>query len=171
MILQSSESLIIRQIDFKENDKIITFLTRDKCFAPQGFIYLRVHPEIAFERIQKRNRLAEKKLTLAYLRQIHEKHEAFLMKKHALCPSLNNVPILTLDVNQEFESDTDQFLCYNDIKHSGGYCYGFPRLFYSHYPRSKSYVTCRFFYSNHAYGSSYGVLTKCSYNIHSVDRA
>ncbi len=30
MALQSSESLIIRQMDFKENDKIITFLTRNE---------------------------------------------------------------------------------------------------------------------------------------------
>ena len=44
--------------------------------SQQGFIYVRVNPEVAFARIKKRNRHAEKGITLSYLRQVHEKHEA-----------------------------------------------------------------------------------------------
>ena len=81
------------------------FLT-DILRAPKGFIYLRVSPEVSYERIKKRNRLSEKKLSLQYLRQIYDKHEAFLIEK-SVAPHLRNVPVLTLDCDQEFEQDPD----------------------------------------------------------------
>lgn len=80
------------------------FLIPNKCRAPHGFIYLRVEPEIAFERIKKRNRDAEKNITLEYLRQIHEKHESFLITQKKANPYIAITPILVLDCNQEFES-------------------------------------------------------------------
>ena len=103
----SYESSFLTPIEWHIYQEWFTFLTQGKCCKPQGFIYLRVSPEVAFERIKKRNRLAEKKLTLAYVRQVHEKHEAFLMQKHAICSFLTKVPILTLDVNQEFEHNSE----------------------------------------------------------------
>ena len=75
------------------------------CQAPKGFIYLKVSPDIAYQRIKKRNRLSEKKLTLAYLKQIDQKHDAFLQKKQDLCPSLQRVPVLTLSCDNEFETN------------------------------------------------------------------
>lgn len=73
-----------------------------KCLPPQGFIYLRVDPEIAYERIKKRNRRAEKTITLAYLKQIHERHESFLIKKEGVLPQLKRIPVLVIDCNSEF---------------------------------------------------------------------
>ena len=105
----SYESAFLTPIEWQIYQEWFTILTHSKCFAPQGFIYLRVSPEVAFERIKKRNRRAEKKLTLAYLRQVHAKHEEFLIQKRVTCASLIDVPILVLNVDQEFEADTAHF--------------------------------------------------------------
>ncbi len=89
--------------------KWFEFLIPGKCNPPQGFIYLSVRPDVAYKRIKKRNRLAEKKITLAYLKQIHQKHEDFLIHKKDILPDLQQVPVLQLDCNQEFESDDKVF--------------------------------------------------------------
>jgi len=81
------------------------FLIPQKCKPPRGFIYLRANPDIAAKRIKKRNRLAEKKITYAYLEQIHEHHEAFLIEKSGILPELKEIPVLVLDCNKEFETD------------------------------------------------------------------
>ena len=85
------------------------FLVPHQCIPPQGFIYLRVTPEIAYSRIKKRNRHAEKTMSLAYLKQIHQRHETFLIKKEGILPHLKKVPVLILDCDEEFENDSYQF--------------------------------------------------------------
>ncbi len=80
-------------------------LVSTHCKKPQGFIYLRVDPAIAYKRIKKRNRLAEKKITLAYLKQIHACHEKFLREKVGILSELTSVPVLILDCNEDFEND------------------------------------------------------------------
>lgn len=84
------------------------WLVYNKCQPPHGFIYLRVDPKIAYERIKKRNRHAEKAISLGYLRQIHEKHEKFLSEKEEILPILQSIPVLILDCNKEFETDIQQ---------------------------------------------------------------
>lgn len=84
------------------------FLIPNKCQPPLGFIYLRTDPEIAYTRLKKRNRLAEKKISLTYLKQIHDHHEAFLIQKEGLLPDLKTVPVLELDCNEEFESNPEK---------------------------------------------------------------
>ncbi len=79
-----------------------------KCKNPRGFIYLRVTPEVAYERIRKRNRHAEKTLSLAYLKQIHHQHELFLLKKQHTISPLKDIPILVLDCNKEFETNMQE---------------------------------------------------------------
>lgn len=82
-------------------------LVSTKCKAPQGFIYLQVDPEIAYKRIKKRNRLSEKKITLAYLKQIDACHEKFLLEKAGILPDLKKVPVLIIDCNQDFEDNSE----------------------------------------------------------------
>ena len=89
--------------------KWFEFLIPGKCKTPSGFIYLSVDPDVAYKRIKKRNRLAEKQITLAYLKQIHQKHEDFLIHKKGILPELKHVPVLRLDCNQEFETDETAF--------------------------------------------------------------
>ena len=102
------EHQFMTDIEWKIYNNWFDFLIPGKCKAPLGFIYLRVEPEVAYERIKKRNRLTEKELTLAYVKQIHEKHEQFLVEKKSLIPDIKNAPVLTLDCNQEFETDEAQ---------------------------------------------------------------
>ncbi len=85
------------------------FLVAGHCKPPQGFIYLNVDPDVAFERIKKRNRHAEKSISLAYIKQIHACHEMFLVEKKNILPDMKNVPILVLDCNEEFEADSVKF--------------------------------------------------------------
>lgn len=82
-------------------------LVTTKCKTPQGFIYLHVDPEVAYERIKKRNRLAENKISLSYLTQIHRCHEKFLIDKTGILPDLKAVPVLVVNCNKDFEQDTD----------------------------------------------------------------
>lgn len=73
-----------------------------------GVIYLRADPEVSHKRLNKRSRVEEKGITLEYLNQLHNKHEAWLhtksVEKHA---SLYDVPILEIDCNKDFESDAE----------------------------------------------------------------
>ncbi len=76
---------------------------------PQGFIYLRVDPEVSLQRVKKRKRDAEDSLNYDYLSQIYEKHEDFLFKKNDTSSLLKEVPVLILDGNRDFESDKEYF--------------------------------------------------------------
>ncbi len=89
-------------------EKWFSFLIPNKCLPPRGFIYLRVSPEIAYERIKKRNRSEEKTLSFAYLKQIHKRHEMFLIKKEGILASLKRVPTLVLNCNEDFEENPTQ---------------------------------------------------------------
>lgn len=82
-----------------------TFLVEGNCKPPYGFIYLQADPAVCYERTRKRSRSGEETIPLAYLEQIHEQHEQFLIKKADVLESLINVPVLVLDVSQEFENN------------------------------------------------------------------
>lgn len=105
----SYESGFMNDLEWNMYNQFFNFLTI-QCQPPLGFIYLQVSPEVAFERIKKRNRSAETTLTLDYLHQIGLQHEKFLHKKENTLPALKNIPVLILDCNKEFEYDTQQFM-------------------------------------------------------------
>lgn len=98
----------MNDIEWYLYEKWFSFLIMNKCAAPQGFIYLRVSPEIAYERIKKRNRSEEKTLSFDYLKQIHKRHEMFLTKKDGILTQLKRVPILVLNCNEDFEENPTQ---------------------------------------------------------------
>lgn len=95
----------LSELEWQMYNAWFEFLIPHKCKLPNGFIYLQTDPDIAFKRIKKRNRLAEKEITRAYLRQIHEHHERFLLDKENLVQGLDQVPVLVLNGNMDFESD------------------------------------------------------------------
>lgn len=78
------------------------FLVAKKCNTPTGFIYLQANPEVCLERMSKRNRSGESSVPLEYLQQIHDQHEQFLIHKTGIAKNLQNVPVLVLDVSEEF---------------------------------------------------------------------
>ena len=86
------------------------FLIPAKCRIPDGFIYLRVDPKIAHDRIKKRNRFGEETISLAYLEQLDARHTEFLLDKKNVLPALAEVPVLILDCNKDFEENSEQFL-------------------------------------------------------------
>lgn len=74
---------------------------------PTGFIYLKSDPETCYKRTLKRNRTGEESIPLDYFKQIHDCHEAFLIKKQEIIPALEQVPLLVLDASHEFENNLD----------------------------------------------------------------
>ena len=72
-----------------------------------GIIYLNTDPVVSNYRIQKRNRPAEKDIQIEYLDKVHESHEEWLKND-------NNIPMLELDGNLDFESDNKILKCYMD---------------------------------------------------------
>ncbi len=79
-----------------------TFLVHNKCAMPQGFIYLQASPNVCYQRMQKRSRSGEEIVPLEYLKQIHMQHEQFLINKENLVKALKNIPVLVLNVSEDF---------------------------------------------------------------------
>ena len=71
---------------------------------PAGFIYLRTSPEKSYERLKKRARSEEKVVPLDYLQLLHSKHEQWLVNKQGLSHALENVPVLVIEADKEFEN-------------------------------------------------------------------
>ncbi|XP_049640394.1 deoxyguanosine kinase, mitochondrial [Suncus etruscus] len=69
-----------------------------------GFIYLQATPQVCLKRMHLRARQEEKGVELSYLEQLHEQHEAWLVRKSTRLHSdtLLNIPVLVLDVNDDF---------------------------------------------------------------------
>lgn len=97
------------KIEWDTYNHWVEFLFTQECKPPKGFIYLDSDPEVCYKRIAKRNRTGEENISLAYLEQIHGKHEQFLIKKENIFANLKDVPVLIINANDEFEADSLQF--------------------------------------------------------------
>jgi len=75
------------------------------CKAPIGFIYLKVNPEIAYARSKKRNRAEEASCTLDFFKLLGKLHDDFLVHKKNVKSQIQNVPVLVLDCDEEFETN------------------------------------------------------------------
>lgn len=67
---------------------------------PTGIIYLRTSPEKCYERMKKRNREGEETVSLEYLRDIHKRHDEWLI----------NLPCPVLIVDNDADDDWDMKL-------------------------------------------------------------
>lgn len=86
-----------KQIEKAEYDilqKWHNFTTEIFTVKPNLIVYLRVEPDVVFDRIQKRGRAEETHIGFEYINQIHEMHEKWLCRKEC-----NDVPVLVLNAN------------------------------------------------------------------------
>jgi len=91
-------------LEWELHNEWFTYLTA-KCRPPIGFIYLKVDPEVAYQRSKKRNRAEEKNVTLDFFKQLGALHDDFLINKKNVHPEIADLPVLVLDCNQEFEAN------------------------------------------------------------------
>ncbi|KAM9846921.1 deoxycytidine kinase 2-like [Aulostomus maculatus] len=75
--------------------------------ALDAIIYLRAPPQCCMQRLIQRGRQEEDGLPLEYLEQLHFKHESWLFHRNLRLDFeyLNHLPVLVLDVNDDFKND------------------------------------------------------------------
>lgn len=93
----------ITDLEWDIYNQWVDFLLHGHCNPPIGFIYLQANPEACFARVQKRNRSTETELSLEYMKQIHNLHDEFLIRKNGVSKQLEATPVLVLNCNEEFE--------------------------------------------------------------------
>jgi deoxyadenosine/deoxycytidine kinase len=84
-----------------------SWLVDNSMAKPDGFIYLRTDPAVCYERLRQRNRSEEATVSLDYLKLVHQKHEDWLIHKRDIAPYLQEVPVLILECNEEFEHNDE----------------------------------------------------------------
>ncbi len=108
----SFEQGFLTQLEWNIYQEWFHFLTSKQCAAPTGFIYLQADPTLSYDRTVSRNRKGEETIPLAYLQQIHDKHEAFLLKKTGVHSSIAQTPVLVLDCNYDLLHDKNKLIEY-----------------------------------------------------------
>ncbi|KRX10287.1 P-loop containing nucleoside triphosphate hydrolase [Pseudocohnilembus persalinus] len=71
-------------------------------FQSIGHIYLQTQPELAYQRIKKRNRTEENTISIDYLESLYNRHESWLNKNK--CQNL-----LIIDASQDFLNNQEAF--------------------------------------------------------------
>lgn len=92
-------------LEWKIYQEWFNWLVDRQMQKPHGFIYLYTDPDICYERLCKRNRSEESGVSREYLHLLHDKHQAWLIEKKGIAPYLQDVPVLLLPCNKEFETD------------------------------------------------------------------
>ena len=91
------ENGMMNEIEWNDYTSWFDWLVETFDIKPKGYIYLRASPDISYDRIKKRNRSGEETIPFDYLKELHIKHEKWLMEE----PN-----VLILDVNDDFEKDS-----------------------------------------------------------------
>ena len=89
------------------------FLTANDAFNTtiDLYVYLRTDPETAFERLRKRNRKEEHKVSMNYIKEIHARHEEWLGENSPP----KNTPVLILNANKSEDDIKEMALKVDDI--------------------------------------------------------
>lgn len=70
---------------------------------PAAFIYLRVEPEVSYERIKKRSRNGEETIPLAYLKILHNLHEEWMERERE-----KGVPVVTINLDKDYSPEMEK---------------------------------------------------------------
>jgi len=81
------------------------YLTSDKGTHVDLFVYLRAPPTVCYERLRMRNRKEETGVPLAFIQELHNLHEEWLMEKKFPVPA----PVLVLDATQDLPKMQQQY--------------------------------------------------------------
>lgn len=100
---------LMSKLEWELYKKWFEWLVDEYDVLPDGFIYLRTTPEVAFERLKKRDRQEEEVVQFSYLTSIHKKHEEWLIQKKNIRPALIPIPVLIVDCNRDFENTPENF--------------------------------------------------------------
>ena len=111
----SFEQGYLNQLEWNIYNSWFNFSTAKRCLPPTGFIYLQADPQLSYQRTVQRQREAESSISLEYLKQIHNKHEAFLIHKQSIHPSIMDVPVLILDCNYDIVHNEDKLFEYVEL--------------------------------------------------------
>lgn len=101
-----------KPVEWSMYETWVDFFFENQCKPPKGFIYLQAEPNVCFDRIKKRSRKGEESISLEYLKKIDHKHTEFLIEKKQINKQLHNVPILTLDCNEDLLRNKETFNLY-----------------------------------------------------------
>lgn len=74
---------------------------------PACFIYLQTPPEVCYGRLKKRARSEESAVPLKYLKQLHDKHEDWLIHHKDVDEYVKQLPVLVLDCTESFEDNPE----------------------------------------------------------------
>lgn len=96
---------VMSELEWQMYTQWFTWLMDLYVEKPLGFIYLKTDPTICYQRLLKRDRSEEKAVKLDYIELLHEKYENWLVAKNDIMPGLQEVPVLVLECNAEFETD------------------------------------------------------------------
>lgn len=89
--------------------RLIDFELKNTKLTPDLIIYLHTTPEIAQQRIMKRNRIEEKDINLLYLQQLHNKYEEWIK-------NLAEENVIIIDGNKPIDIDSLFELVWNWAK-------------------------------------------------------
>ena len=93
------------------------WLTKRYLKKTDAFIYLKVSPEICYERIQKRNRSEEEGIPLEYLKTLDKCHNEWLIEKKYNEYDIESTPVLVLNGEVNFENNKESLnRLINEIK-------------------------------------------------------
>ncbi|XP_053200453.1 deoxynucleoside kinase-like [Panonychus citri] len=95
----------LSKVEYGILEEDFNFLISSWKLAPEIIVYMRASPEVCYKRIQDRGRVEEKKITLDYLKGLHELHERWLSPSCNHCHNdiIASKSTIVIDANQPKE--------------------------------------------------------------------
>lgn len=73
---------------------------------PAAIIYLKVSPEVSYQRINIRGRAEEKNIPIDYLEALNNQYDLLFLSKKNIHERIQNIPILSINCDENFENNS-----------------------------------------------------------------